>query len=197
MIKRGVLILFEEFDRSALVRIDLAEGVPIDAFSDCAILNGPLPFTVFDKKTIPNVRTDEVVGFVVGTPRYIKNPEKNGLKGWGEGYYVYIIIHWDHYKEVERLVDRGYCLQNTFLPNDEGKPQLTPESRFLRFTTASFAQQGVADITKGPWASLRYQPYKKYGFEATDVDYRKKTPQAQLGVWVAKGLRRLKEKKNA
>ena len=133
-----------------------------------------------------------------GTPKYIEDPENSGLKGWEEGYYVYIVIHWYHYKEVKRLVDRGYYLQNTFLPDEEGKPQMKPETRFLRFTTASFAQQqGVADITKGLWASFKYQPYKKYGFEATDVDYRQKTPQAQIGVWIAKGLRRIKERKNA
>ena len=197
LLKRLCLVFFVEYDRSALVRIDVGPNAKPEDFSNCPILNGPLPFATYDNKTIPNVRTDEVVGFIVGTPTYIEDPDNTGLKLWEKGHYAYITIHWEKCQEVKRLVNRGFSLQNTYLPDEEGRPRMSPETRFLRFTTGSVAQQGVADIKTGIWAPFRYQPYKRQGFPAYDLDYRQMTPQTRMATRIARTLKRIKERENA
>ena len=196
-------LMFVEYDRSALVRIE-PRDLPVNSFSNWPILNGPLPFTTFGGVTVPNVHTESVVGFLVGEPIFVPKPEKLGLDGWTKGHFAYAVIHWDKYQEVKALSDRGYYLQQVFLPNEEGQPQYNANTRFLHFSTGSTDQQGIADIITGPWAAFRYQPYKKHGLESTDLSYRRLTPQVHIIVWVDKQVRNIgkfvakdKEGKNA
>ena len=67
--------MFVEFDRSILVRIAIAEGEEAETYANWPILVGPLPFASFDNQTVPNVQVRDVVGFIVGIPRYIEEPE--------------------------------------------------------------------------------------------------------------------------
>ena len=180
--------MFTEYDRSVLVRIDVPNEMKPEEFSNWPILNGPLPFTTFAGQTIPNVRTEDMVGFTVGYPIHIPQPNMQGLGNWDPGYFAYAVIHWNKYSQVKTLVDRGYSLEQVFLPNDKGEPQHRANTRFLRFSPGSTHQQGVADIVKGPRASFRYQPYKKHGFESTEVQYRRLTPQASVVVQAARSV---------
>ena len=180
--------MFTEFDRSALVRIEIPNDGSAESFANCAILNGPVPFTTYNGVTVPNVQTRDVVAFIVGKPCCVSNPAKLGLEGWEPGHFAYAIVHWEHYQEIRQLILRGYCLQQAFLPDESGKPSLRPETRFLRFATASEGQQGVADVMEGFRASFRFQPYKKHGFRSTDLDYRRLSLQLQLFFWLVKLL---------
>ena len=122
--------MFIEFDRSILVRIEIPAGEEPEAYANWPILTGPLPFASFNNQTVPNVQARDVVGFIVGSPRYIDDPDSLALPGWKPGYFAYGIIHWEHFSEVRAFVNRGYYLQQAFLPNQEGLPLQVPESRF-------------------------------------------------------------------
>ena len=181
--------MFVEFDRSILVRIAIAKDEEAETYANWPILVGPLPFASFDNQTVPNVQVRDVVGFIVGMPRHIGEPEEWNLHGWQPGYFAYGIIHWEDFDEVRAFVKRGYYLQQAFLPNEESKPAKLPESRFLRFVTNSQEQQGVADTIEGIWASLRYKPYAKLGFESSDINYRRLSLQLSLALWLSRRIK--------
>ena len=183
--------MFVEFDRSILVRIDVADSESADSYANWPILVGPLPFTSFGEKTVPNVQVRDVVGFIVGSPICIEDPEKLKLHGWRAGYFAYGIIHWDRYDEIRAFVKRGHPLQQTFLPDSDGNPVKRPENRFLRFVTESQEQQGVADSIEGICASWRYKPYAKLGFESSDLAYRRLSLQISLLLWVGRKFKRI------
>ena len=171
---------------------------------ELAYIKWTLPFSTFGGVTVPNVHTGSVGGFLVGEPIFVPKPDQLGLDGWTKGHFAYAVIHWNKYQEVKTLSDRGYYLQQVFLPNEEGQPQYNANTRFLHFSTGSTDQQGIADIITGPWAAFRYQPYKKHGLESTDLSYRRLTPQVHIIVWVDWQVRNIgkfvakdKEGKNA
>ena len=172
--------MFVEFDRSILVRIEIADGETPDSYANWPILVGPLPFASFGGRTVPNVQVKDVVGFIVGAPVCIKNPQEWNLHGWEPGYFAYGIIHWERFDEIRAFIKRGHYLQQTFLPDPEGNPVKLPENRFLRFVTDSQEQQGVADSIEGICASLRFKPYAKLGFESSDLAYRRLSLQLSL-----------------
>ena len=178
--------MFIEFDRSILVRMEIPAGEKPEAYANWPILTGPLPFASFNNQTVPNVQARDVVGFIVGSPRYIDDPDSLALPGWKPGYFAYGIIHWEHFSEVRAFVNRGYYLQQAFLPNKEGLPLQVPESRFLRFVTDSQEQQGVAETIEGWRASLRFQPYAKLDLPSTDLTYRRLSLQLAAGLWLCR-----------
>ena len=178
--------MFIEFDRSILVRIEIPTDEEPEAYANWPILTGPLPFASFNNQTVPNVQARDVVGFIVGSPRYIDDPDSLALPGWKSGYFAYGIIHWEHFSEVRAFVNRGYYLQQAFLPNEQGLPLRVPESRFLRFVTNSQEQQGVADTIEGWRASFRFQPYAKLDLPSTDLSYRRLSFQLAAGLWLCR-----------
>ena len=180
VLRRLSSILFVEYDRSVLVRVEIPADLQPGDFANWPIINGALPFRTFGGVTVPDVQTGDVVGFIVGEPTKFSDTETIGAKGWPPGYFAYAAIHWNKYQEVKALVYRGYYLQQTFLPDAENKPTHVPQTRFLRFAIGSNGEQGIANIVNGPLASFKYQPYKKHGFDSTDIEYRKMTPQARL-----------------
>ena len=182
--------MFVEFDRSILVRI-AAEGEDMESFVNWPILVGPLPFASFSNETVPNVQAKDVVGFIVGAPRYIDDPAKWNLHGWEPGYFAYGIIHWEHFGEVRAFVKRGYYLQQAFLPNEKGGPSTLTGSRFLRFVTDSQEQQGVPDTIEGGRASIRFKPYAKLGFVSSDLAYRRLSLQLSLWFWLCRCVNRI------
>ena len=183
--------MFVEFDRSILVRIEITAGENPESYANWPIVVGPLPFTSFGEKTVPNVQVRDVVGFIVGPPICIENPEKLKLHGWKPGYFAYGIIHWERFDEIRAFVKRGHPLQQTFLPDPDGNPIKLPENRFLRFVTNSQEQQGVADSTEGICASLRFKPYAKLGFESSDLAYRRLSLQISLFLWMGRSGNRI------
>ena len=178
--------MFIEFDRSILVRIAVNEGEDPASFANWPILIGPLPFASFDNQTVPNVQARDVVGFIVGSPRYIDDPDARRLPGWEPGYFAYGVIHWEHFGEVRALVHRGYYLQQAFLPNERGQPSQGPESRFLRFVTNAREQQGVADTIEGWRAPFRFQPYAKLELHPIDLPYRRLSLQLAVAFWICR-----------
>lgn len=178
--------MFIEFDRSILVRIAIGEGEDPASFANWPILIGPLPFASFDNETVPNVQARDVVGFIVGNPGYIDDPNAWRLPGWKPGYFAYGVIHWEHFREVRALVHRGYYLQQAFLPNQQGHPSFMPETRFLRFVTNAQEQQGVADTIEGWRASFRFQPYAKLDLHPIDLAYRRLSLQLAVTFWICR-----------
>ena len=183
--------MFVEFDRSILVRVEIADDENPVSYANWPILVGPLPFASFGGRTVPNVQVKDVVGFIVGAPVCIKNPEEWNLPGWEPGYFAYGIIHWERFDEIRAFIKRGHYLQQTFLPDSKGNPVKLPESRFLRFVTDSPEQQGVADSIEGMCASLRFKPYAKLGFESSDLAYRRLSLQLSLILWLGKNVNRI------
>ena len=176
--------MFIEFDRSILVRIEIADGESPESYANWPILVGALPFASFGGRTVPNVQVRDVVGFIVGPPLCIHNPDELNLDGWEPGYFAYGVIHWERYDEIRSFVKRGHPLQQTFLPDSEGNPIKVRENRFLRFVTESQEQQGVADSIEGIFASFRFKPYFKLGFESSDLAYRRLSLQLSLFFWI-------------
>ena len=183
--------MFVEFDRSILVRIEITAGDDPESYANWPILVGPLPFTSFGEKTVPNVQVRDVVGFIVGSPICIENPEKLKLHGWRPGYFAYGIINWERFDEIRAFVKRGHPLQQTFLSDEDGNLMKLPENRFLRFVTNSQEQQGVADSIEGICASLRFKPYVKLGFESSDLAYRRLSLQLSLFLWMGRSGKRI------
>ena len=164
---------FTEYDRSAIFRLsfDTKEECTKLDYSNAAVIVGKMPFTEFAGIAKPDLDPRDVIGFVVGPPKYIDNPTRAfGVSGWEPGYFVYVVINWERSDEFRRYERQGYTIARTIITDDEGNPVRTPESRVLSIKTASKAGNGIVRTTNCP---LRYQPFKRAGFEASDIQYRK------------------------
>ena len=155
ILRRLRSILFVEYDRSVLVRIEIPAELQSGDFASWPIINGALPFRAFGEVTVPDVQTRDVVGFIVGKPAEISDTETIGAKGWSPGYFAYAVIHWNKYQEVKALVDRGYYLQQTFLPDAENKPLKIPQARFLRFAIGSHWGTGHSHYRQGTFSFVQ------------------------------------------
>ena len=178
-LKRVAAALFVEWDRSALIRVDFGSECEARLFSDVPIVVGNALLGDYDKSLAPTIDPKKVLGFVIGQPRMVECPARIGLKRWAPGYYAYVVIRWEHFDEFKRLAKMGFYVSKKFVEDDDGGPRVDlGESRMLVFRTASEGVEGVADIIGGIRGSMRYQPYLSAGFNATDLDHRKLTPQS-------------------
>lgn len=178
-LKRIAAVVFAEWDRSALIRIDFESDCDAMIFSDVPIVVGNAVFGEHDERLAPIIYPETVLGFVVGQPKKVDCPARIGLDLWEAGYFAYVVIRWERFNEFKRLAKMGFYVSKAFVEGDDGGPRTDlRDSRMLVFRTASEGIEGVADIIGGIRGSMRYQPYVGAGFAAIDLDYRKLAPQA-------------------
>ena len=123
----------------------------------------------------------DVVGFVVGETRYLRQSE---FRNEPEGYYAFLIINWDWSERFTRWINQGYTLQRSAALTDGGDLDLSrSDNRHLVLAPFDEECKFIADIKDG-WRDalrLRWQPYAKWGFRSDDLNQRTMT-------WQSRGL---------
>ena len=180
---------FTEYDRSMLIRLQPDEGIHDPKwFAGAPVIVGTFPFREFKKKRQSDLDIRNVVGFVIGDVRKIKNPEILGVDKceWGPGYYAYCVINWEYATQVQRMWKRGIHISKTATrlsdPEQRG-------SRFIGFSTdppkgnSEAEKQGIAHFQEGFRAFARYQPYAGAGFKAYDIKMRQLSVLTRILIW--------------
>ena len=196
--------LFREYDRSMLIRLGVDEK---DArkYTNAPVIVGRFPFSDLDGSVRSNLDARDVVGFVIGEPKWIGVEKLQQLKkrkklqdpdSCKPGYYVYCVIQWERAAMVRRFVEQGFHIRRVSYDDDNAEGMMR-ERVFIGFgTDATPDEHGnrpmVAHIDKGilPW--LRYQPYRRGDFVAEDIEMRALTPLARIFIWCGKLPRRCK-----
>ena len=190
--RRGWHKATKEYDRSMLIRLGTDEEA-LD-YANAPVIVGQFPFNELAGAVESNLDVRNVIGFVVGKPIWIPNvliPNVWWLhigldqSTFGPGYYAYCVIQWEHADKVKRYADQGFHIRRTRYDG----PQIHPRMReriFIGFGTDSEPEVGTGDvpmiahIQTGPLAQLKYQPYLRGGFKATDIKMRALAPQTKL-----------------
>lgn len=177
----------KEFDRSMLICLGTDEEV-VD-YADVPIIVGQYPFGELAGKVESNLDVRNVIGFVIGKPKRVRNVRclRLGLDPniYKPGYYAYCVIQWEHANTVKRYVDQGFHIRKTRYDGPGMRPG-TRERVFIGFGTDSTPDEETNDvpvavhIQTGLLASLRYQPYLRGGFQATDIKMRALAPQTKF-----------------
>ena len=177
----------KEFDRSMLIRLGTDSDSP--NYADAPVIVGRFPFSELDGKVRSNLDVRDVIGFVVGKPRWMDAEDLNRLhivlnpKFHKPGYYAYCVIQWEHANLVKRFADQWFHIRRTGYHGDGAEPGMR-ERIFVGFgTDATPDTDGglpmVAHIDTGLLASFRYQPYLRGGFKAEDIKMRGLAPQTK------------------
>ena len=178
-----------EYDRSMLIRIGTDEDSPDYAYAP--VIVGQSPFTELAGRVESNLDTRNVIGFVVGKPRWMEMEDLRSLRivldkrFHKPGYYAYCVIQWEHAAFVKRLADQWFHIRRTRYEGPEVRAGMR-ERIFIGFGTDAkpdddnkCARPMIAHIESGPMASFKYQPYLKGGFRAEDIAMRALAPQTK------------------
>ena len=169
-------------DRSALAflgRSLVFEGRELDMvyFGNVPIYRDNQRYYQVKSDVLTNNDPMDIVGFVVGSPRFLKDPPHNGPSG----YYVYLVINWNYSDHFKRWVKMGCTIQLSGTSTAEGDVDTSrPDTRHLVISPFGTCGRRVIDICEGPRYSLRWQPYKKWGFTPDDLPYRALSWQSKL-----------------
>ena len=133
----------------------------------------------------------DIVGFVVGLPRFLKDPPHGGERG----YYAYVVVNWNAADDFKRWVKRGFGIQVSGIATEGGVLDThEPDNRHLVVTPFSQEGRRVVDICEGPLCSFRWQPYKRWGFTPDDLANRSRSWQSRILINTARLFNCLKEK---
>ena len=185
----------KEYDRSILIRLGTHENSPI--YENAPVIVGRFPFSDLGGKVRSNLDVRDVIGFVVGSPKWMEMEDVKRLRIVLDsmihkpGYYAYCVIQWEHADWVKRLESRGFHIRRTSYEGAKAEPDMR-EGIFIGFGTDATPDAGgvrplVAHIDTGLLASFRYQPYLKGGFRAEDIKMRVLAPQTR-GLILCKDL---------
>ena len=161
-----------EYDRSMLIR--LSEEGDADhhptKFNYVPVILGTYPFGELRGRVESNLDSRNVIGFVVGTVKWLDAPESMGrkLRKQKPGYYAYCVIQWEHASEVRRYFKQGFSIRKIRIAT-ASNPR---ENAFVGFGTDGPSDQSIIHWQGGLRASMCYQPYNKYGFKAKDIRMR-------------------------
>ena len=191
MARRGWHRLFREYDRSMLVRLGTDEDAHNYAYAP--VIVGRFPFSELDGVVRSNLDIRDVIGFVVGKPRWMERKDLKRLKiplnreFHKPGYYAYCVIPWEHAPMVRRFADQWLHVRKTSYTGTNAELGMR-ERVFVGFSTdatpdGTDARPMIAHIDKGFLASFRYQPYLKGGFEPKDIKMRALSPQVRGLIW--------------
>jgi hypothetical protein len=188
MIRRGWHKVSQEYDRSMLIRL----GVDKDStdYAWAPVIIGPFPFSDLGGDVRSNLDVRNVVGFVVGNPKWLKAEDiKRVLKNPNPdyhkpGFYAYCVIQWEHAAMVKRFADQWFHIRRTRYTGNKAEYGMR-ERIFVGFGTDAMPDADgtlplIANIKTGPLASLRYQPYLKGDFKPEDIKMRALAPQTRL-----------------
>ena len=166
---------FTKYDRSILIWLGTKEA---EHLANVPLIVGTFPFTPVGEKMESNLDARNVIGFIIGEPKWVCREECLGTKvatdtGFLEGYYAYCVVQWEHAQLVERFWRQGFHIRETSTQVKGGR-----ESKFIGFGTDAEPDEKtqlpkhIVHIQKGLFASWKYQPYKKGGFYAEDITTR-------------------------
>ena len=175
----------KEYDRSILIRLGTHRDSSI--YRNSPVIVGRLPFSDLGGKVRSNLDVRDVIGFVVGSPKWMETEDLKRLRIVLDleihkpGYYAYCVIQWEHADWVKRLESRGFHIRRTTYEGAKAEPNMR-ERIFVGFGTDATPDAGgvrplVAHIDTGVFASFRYQPYLGGGFKAEDIKMRALAPQ--------------------
>ena len=171
-------------EKPARRRCDDPTPFPPD-FENCPIYPDNRRYYQVRDKTFTNNNPHDIVGFVVGKPKWIQNP----LHGGDPGYYAELIILWHQADNLRQWVKRGYAIQLANLLNDDEADLSRLDSRYLAiapFSDPDDSKSIVDAITKTyECRTFRCRPYKKYGFSGNEIDTRQLSWQVASTRWVA------------
>ena len=162
-------------------------------YANAPVIVGRFPFSDLDGVVRSNLDIRDVIGFVVGTPKWMERRDLKRLKiplsreSHKPGYYAYCVIQWEHAAMVRRFADQWLHVRKTSYNGDNAEEGMR-EKVFIGFCTdatpdGTDARPMVAHIDKGIFASFRYQPYLRGGFEAKDIKMRALSPQVRSLIW--------------
>ena len=168
-------------------------------YAHAPVIVGRFPFSDLGGEVRSNLDARDVVGFVVGKPKWMKTEDLKRLRivlnpqFHKPGYYAYCVIQWEHADMVRRFSDQWFHVRRTSYNGNKAESGMR-ERIFVGFGTDATpdADGGlplVAHIDTGLLASFRYQPYLRGGFRAEDIKMRALAPQT-------KGLIRCKDLSN-
>ena len=177
----------KEFDRSMLIRL----GTDADStrYAYAPVIVGRFPFSDLGGEVRSNLDVCDVIGFVVGKPKWMETEDLRRLRivlnpeFHKPGYYAYCVIQWEHADLVKRFADQWFHIRRTSYNGDRAEQGMR-ERIFVGFSTdatpdADGGRPMVAHIDTGLLASFRYQPYLRGGFKAEDIRMRALVPQTK------------------
>ena len=177
----------KEYDRSMLIRLGSDDDSP--GYAHAPIIVGRFPFSDLGGIVRSNLDIRDVVGFVVGKPRWLTSEDLKRLRivlnpeCHKPGYYAYCVIQWEHANMVKRFADQWFHIRRTSYTGNNAEPQMR-ERIFVGFSTNATPDSSdnlpmVAHIVTGLFASFRYQPYLRGGFRADEIKMRALAPQTK------------------
>ena len=153
-----------------------------EEYAYAPVIVGQSPFSERARAVEPDLDTRNVVGFMVGPPKWIDNVrqlrvglDRNQHKA---GYYAYIVIHWEHADAVKRFAERGFHVRRVKYNSPQYyKEEDMRETTFIGFGTNATPDEAgdvpvIVHITGGWRGSFRYQPYLRGGFGPEDIKLR-------------------------
>jgi hypothetical protein len=187
IIRRGWNKATKEYDRSMLIRLGSDDDSP--DYAHAPVIVGRFPFSDLGGVVRSNLDVRDVVGFVVGKPRWLKREDLKRLRivlnpeHHKPGYYAYCVIQWERADMVKRFADQWLHIRRTSYTGNNAEHPMR-ERIFVGFGTNATPDSGgnlpiVADIDTGLLASFRYQPYLRGGFRADDIKMRALAPQTK------------------
>jgi hypothetical protein len=185
MARRAWAKVAREYDRSMLIRLGADENSP--NYAHAPIIVGRFPFSDLGGMVRSNLDARDVVGFVVGKPKWMEMEDLKRLRivldpvFHKPGYYAYCVIQWEHAAMVKRFMGQWLHVRRTGYDGENAEPDMR-ERLFIGFSTdatpdADGSRPVIVGIDSGLLASFRYQPYLRGGFKAEDIKMRALTPQ--------------------
>ena len=174
-----------------LIRLGTHEDAP--KYEYAPVIVGRLPFSDLDGLVRSNLDIRDVIGFIVGKPKWMETDDLKRLRielnpeFHKPGYYAYCVIQWEHAAMVKRFADQWLHVRRTTYDGNRAEPNMR-ERIFIGFSTdatpdAYDARPIVTHIDTGLLASFRYQPYLRGGFKAEDIKMRTLSPQTRWLIW--------------
>ena len=189
VVRRAWTKTIREYDRSMLIR--LGTGDDSRSYANVPVIVGRFPFSDLGGRVRSNLDVRDVVGFVVGEPKWMETEDLKRLhivlsrESHKPGYYAYCVMQWEHAAQVKRFADQWFHIRRTGYTGRKAEPGMR-ERRFIGFGTDSMPDEGTTDlpliahIVTGPLASFRYQPYLRGDFRPEDIKMRALAPQTYL-----------------
>ena len=174
-----------------LIRLGADEDSP--NYAHAPVIVGRFPFSDLGGEVRSNLDIRDVIGFVVGEPRWMEKDDLRRLRielnpeFHKPGYYAYCVIQWEHASMVKRFADQWFHIRRTGYNGDRAEQGMR-ERIFVGFSTdatpdADGARPMVVHIDTGLLASFRCQPYLRGGFKAEDIKMRALAPQTRWLIW--------------
>ena len=153
VIRRAWSRVSREYDRSMLIRLGTDDGSR--EYENAPVIVGRFPFSVLEGKVRSNLDVRDVIGFVVGRPKWMETVDLKRLriafdpKFHRPGYYAYCVVQWEHAHLVKRLEGQGFHIRRTGYTGRKGEPNMR-ERIFVGFSTDRRHRKAMAAAQWSP-----------------------------------------------